>query len=200
MIHWKTKQKIKTSLEAQKNAPIQKIVLNSRELAALQSYVKKHFKESPVISKSPSRSSIAGKSNSNTAYFSTTGNGQSVPLKQKRKKTFALFLLEKLDERDISIEDLCAWIGLPPSIVNKTKKNQEKVPWEPEKDIVIKMGMAMHMNKKQLGELLAIAGYTLTENSKTDLAIRHCLDKKIYNRWKIDACVFELTGKNFYSH
>ena len=46
------------------------------------------------------------------------------------------------------------------------------------------------MTQEELKEFLAIAGYTLTKNSKFDLIIEYCISQNMYNLFDVNQILF----------
>jgi hypothetical protein len=53
--------------------------------------------------------------------------------------------------------------------------------YRPNKKTVIALGLALHLNKAEILDLLKSAGFILTESSVFDLIIKFCIESKIYD-------------------
>ena len=53
------------------------------------------------------------------------------------------------------------------------------------KNIAIAFGMALHLNKSEMGELLESAGFALSRSSGFDLAVLFCIEHQLYDIYEV---------------
>lgn len=63
----------------------------------------------------------------------------------------------------------------------------------PRRNVVIKLGLALCLNKDDFNKLLNSAGYSLS-NTRFDLVIAFCLDRKVYDLNIINDYLYTYTG------
>ncbi len=64
---------------------------------------------------------------------------------------------------------------------NYFQKFRDSKSFHPSKSDAIALSMALHLNIEETRLLLKSAEYALSNSSKTDLAIRYCIENQIYN-------------------
>ena len=57
--------------------------------------------------------------------------------------------------------------------------------YKPSKKVVCTIALALHLDAKESKTLIKRAGYILTSGSKFDLAIRYCIENKIYDIYEV---------------
>jgi len=197
MIHWKRRKKIQEALEEKIKKPNRKVKLSDKKIANLLAYVKRHFKPVPESKAKPPASAIVFKGVKSKSHFSTYKELDEY-VKKERNQIFTKYLMERLAERDLAIKGLYKLAGLNRSIKQKIEVSSDLDPYQPDKDTVIKMGIAMQMNLDEMNKMLASAGFALSKNDKKDIVISYCIDKKIYDCYEVDARIYEVTGKSLY--
>lgn len=63
----------------------------------------------------------------------------------------------------------------------------------PRKNVVIKLGFALGLNKNDFDKLLKSAGYSLS-NSKIDLVVSYCIENNIYDLTDINNYLYTFCG------
>jgi hypothetical protein len=197
MIHWQRRKKIKAALKAHDENPRRKVALSDKKIADLLAYVKRYFKETRGSPGKFPASSIAAEGVKSKAYFSSYKD-MDIYIKENRKWLFTKYLTERLEEREMTVKDLYKLAGFHRSIKQKIELSSDIDPYQPDKDTVIKMGIAMQMNFEEMNKLLDAAGFSLARNDRKDLVIRYCINEKIYDRVEVDWRVIEATGKSIY--
>lgn len=87
----------------------------------------------------------------------------------------------------IAEDDLCFKANITPEqLSNILKKKATNLS----KNRVIALAMALNLPQEELKEFLAIAGYTLTKNSKFDLIIEYCISQNMYNLFNVNQILF----------
>jgi len=206
MIHWKRRKKIQDALEAEKNHPRGKVVLSDRRIASLLSYVKKHFREAPEnkvklpasVMASAAIGIIGGAAGVRSKAHFSSEQGLQEYVKKNKNQIFTKYLLDRLAERCMTVKDLYKLTYLNRSIRTKILQSSDLNPYKPDKDTVLKMGIAMQMTLDEMDKFLETAGFALTYNDEKDIVIRYCIDRKIFNCVEVDAMVYKMTGKSLY--
>ena len=197
MIHWQRRKKIQAALAAENNSPKKKIVLSDKIITDLQAYIKRYYVETPKNKAKPSAFAIVSGGAKSKAHFSSSPELDE-RVKKEKNQIFTRNLMERLAEREMTIKELYKLTGLNRSIKQKIETSSDLHPYQPDKDTVIKIGLAMQMNYDEMGKMLAAAGFALSKNDKKDIVINYCIDKKIFDRYTVDRYVYEVTGKSLY--
>ncbi|MHC6202837.1 hypothetical protein ACYULU_06545 [Breznakiellaceae bacterium SP9] len=97
----------------------------------------------------------------------------------KQNGTFP-FVLERLqkEQATMSVTRLCQRVNVARSYYYKFRG--EHAPNIP-KDKVISFGLALELNRAQMDELLASAGYVLSNSFKYDVVVMFCIEHKLYD-------------------
>ncbi|GHU88836.1 hypothetical protein FACS189476_06650 [Spirochaetia bacterium] len=206
MIHWSRIKKIKAALLEAENGnenSRRKVELSPRKIADMLEYVKRYYKEEPQAAANKFSSSkiaavVPGFGVAAIGAHLSSGDDLDGYIKENRNKIFTNYLKQKMNEWDITITDLYKLARLHRSIKQKIEWSSDLEPYQPDKDTVIKIGMAMQMKLDEMNEFLAAAGFALANNDKKDIVIKYCITKKIYDLYEIDACVLRATDKSLY--
>lgn len=59
--------------------------------------------------------------------------------------------------------------------------------YRPSKKVVCTLALALHLDAKESKTFIKRAGYILTSGSKFDLAIRYCIEHKIFDLYEVQA-------------
>jgi len=197
MIHWQRRKKIQAALEAENNNPNKKVVLSEKIIAGLQAYVKRYYVEAPQNKATPPAYAMVSGGKKSKAYLSSSPELDERVNKEKNQ-TFTRHLMERLAERELTVKGLYKLAGLNRSIKQKIETSSDLEPYQPDKDTVIKMGIAMRMKFDEMGKMLAAAGFALSNNDKKDIVIKYCIDNNKFDRYEVDRYVYEVTGKSLY--
>jgi len=167
----------------------------SSEIEELERYIRRHYREKQQSHNKFSTAGIPIFAVANVAHFSTFRNRLDGMMKKTNDNTFVPYLTKQLNENKSTINELLCETHLPLSVMAKMENNE---PWRPDKDTVIKIGMAMQMDQKNMDKLLAVAGYVLTDNDKKDIIIKFCIKHKKYRAVTINRVIFKYTNEHFY--
>ena len=149
-------------------------MLNDKLLTELQNYVENH--QNRIVSPWKSAASDEIK------YSECLEPG--IPLKElddyikNRKPTFNQLLFSFIDTTGASDSEVYKRAGLDRRHFSKIRSNPS---YRPGKNTAIALALALELNKKETGELLSAAGYSLSESDTFYLVIQFCLDKRIYD-------------------
>ena len=98
-------------------------------------------------------------------------------IKNNRKPTFNQVLFSLIDKKGARDSDVYKRAGIDRRHFSKIRNPN----YRPGKNTVIALALALELNKKETGELLGAAGYSLSESDTSDLIILFFLEKKIYD-------------------
>ena len=111
-------------------------------------------------------------------------------LKQKRL-TFSQTLLKMLDERGMEETDFYKRANLDRKRFSKMRNKDYK----PNKNTVLAVIIALHLDVETAQELMALAGFAWNVTDTTDLIVMYCLNKKIYDIDRINYILYEKNEK-----
>ena len=96
---------------------------------------------------------------------------------KRKKPTFAQILLSMIDQSGNTDSQVYTRAGLDRRHFSKMRSNPG---YRPGKPTVVALALALELNKEQADELLASAGYTLSDSDVADLVISYCIEHGIY--------------------
>lgn len=97
---------------------------------------------------------------------------------EAKKVPFRKLVLQKMEQKELSSQDLYKRVGIDRKLFSKLNTTQD---YQPTKSTAIRYCLAFHLNEEETDEWMKSAGYWLSNTSAFDLAIRYCIDKKIYD-------------------
>lgn len=98
-------------------------------------------------------------------------------IKTSRKPVFNQLLFALLTQKGAVDTEVYKRAGLDRRHFSKIRNPE----YRPGKNTAIALALALELNKKEAGELLRSAGYSLSDSDTFDLVIQFCLEKKIYD-------------------
>ncbi len=104
------------------------------------------------------------------------------------EKTFQVRLLELIDRSGMNDPEVYKRAGLDRKLFSKIRSNED---YKPSRRTVISLGLALHLCLDDMTDLLSRAGFALSRSSRADLIILYCIEKEIYDIYKVDAILFE---------
>ncbi|NLY90211.1 MAG: hypothetical protein GX081_01210 [Firmicutes bacterium] len=143
-------------------------MLSKQQLFDLQVFIEKKHKPLDYALSAPSRYVLADISNRELEDY----------VKSRRKLTFNQVLFHFIAEKGVQDTEIYKKAGLDRRHFSKIRSNPH---YHPGKKTVLALAFALELNKKETGQLLAAAGYSLSESDTFDLVIQFCLEKKIYD-------------------
>lgn len=103
-----------------------------------------------------------------------------------KKPTFSQTLLKFIDRSGLSDSQVYKKAGIDRRHFSKIRSSSE---YKPTKNTVISLALALELDKTEIKELMASAGYSLSRSELFDLIILFCIEKKIYNIEEINTAL-----------
>jgi predicted CopG family antitoxin len=97
---------------------------------------------------------------------------------KNKKSSFSDFLLKLMKEKNIDPPMLYKRAYIDRKLFSKIISDPE---YKPSKRIVCALALALHLDSKESKQLVKRAGFILTSGNLFDLAIRYCIENKIYD-------------------
>lgn len=104
-------------------------------------------------------------------------------------ESFAHMLLRKIDERQITDTDCYKRANIDRRLFNKIKNNPD---YKPSKQTVLAFAIALEMSPEEARELLATAGFALSNSSKTDIVVEYFLRNRRFSVMDVNLMLFQL--------
>ncbi|HCX64550.1 MAG TPA: hypothetical protein DHN33_05005 [Eubacteriaceae bacterium] len=104
-------------------------------------------------------------------------------VEKRRQATFSDLLFHWIDAKEQNDFTVYKKAGIDRRHFSKIRSNTN---YHPGKNTAIALAMALELNEEEMEELIASAGYSLSQSSTFDLVIRFCLKNKIYNLYDIN--------------
>ena len=99
-------------------------------------------------------------------------------------ESFQERLLRFIDERGLSDPDVYKAANVDRKLFSKIRCNKDYIP---RKKTIEALALALKLNLDDAQDLLAAAGFRLTDSSRADLIVMYCLENKIYNLYEVNA-------------
>jgi hypothetical protein len=99
-------------------------------------------------------------------------------IRNNRKPTLQEVLFRFIDKKGITDAEVYKSAGLDRKHFSKIRS---KPDYRPKKSTIFALALGLELNKEDTEELLGSAGYSLSESETSDLVIKFCLDKHIYD-------------------
>ena len=111
-------------------------------------------------------------------------------LSHSKSKCFNEILFSFIDEKGVKDSEIYKKVDIDRKLFSKIRCSNDYIP---RRNVVIKLGIALCLNRNDFNKLLNSAGYSLS-NTRFDLVIAFCLDKKIYDLNIINDYLYTYTG------
>lgn len=108
---------------------------------------------------------------------------------RKSRDSFRTALLRKIEESGMKAAAFYKKAGIDRKLFSRIRTDTD---YQPNKKTAIRCCMALELNLKQTDELLRHAGYALSDSSQSDLAIRYCIENRIYDLMEVDMLLYML--------
>lgn len=86
---------------------------------------------------------------------------------------------------------------------NMDKKHFSKIlkeTYQPGKNAVMALAIALELNLDEARDFLGRAGYALTRSSKTDIIVQYFIETGNYNMFELEGVLYEFTGKTLMNY
>ena len=103
-------------------------------------------------------------------------------------ETFHEMLFRKISESGLPDAEVYKKANLDRKLFSKIRCSYDYIP---KKKTIIALAIALRLNLDDTRDLLASAGYALSDSSKTDLIVRFCIENGIYDIYEVNALLFE---------
>jgi hypothetical protein len=128
-----------------------------------------------------------------TSLLENAVNKMSTIIKEKRTtETFSVLLDKYREDRGLTAQQLYEAGMIDRKLYSKSMGNRL---YHPTKNTAIQFGIALKLSRTEMDELLLSAGYVLTNNSISDLAIAFCVENGIYNLFDVNALLVSAKQK-----
>jgi hypothetical protein len=97
---------------------------------------------------------------------------------KNKKSSFSDLLLKMMKEKNIDPPTLYKRAYMDRKLFSKIISDPE---YKPSKRIVCALALALHLDNKESKQLVKRAGFILTSGTLFDLAIRYCIENRIYD-------------------
>ncbi len=106
-------------------------------------------------------------------------------------ESFQARLLRFIDERGLKDSDVYHGANISKQIFSNIRCSEGYIPT---KRNVLALAVGLKLNLDDAKDLLAAAGYALTNNSMTDLIVSFCLTNGIWDIFEVNRLLFKYTG------
>lgn len=107
------------------------------------------------------------------------------------RPSFSSQLINLIAEKGLSEPAVYKAANIDRKLFSKIRKPQ----YHPSKNTALALVIALKLTTSQAYNLLHLAGYTLSNNSKTDIIIMFCLENEVYDIILVNELLQEYTGK-----
>ena len=99
-------------------------------------------------------------------------------LNQNKTSSFSELLFSFIDEKGFTDSEVYKKVSIDRRLFSKIRCSENYIP---KKDNIIKLSLALSLNKDEINKLLNSAGYSLSANNNVDLVISFCIENNIYD-------------------
>ena len=103
-------------------------------------------------------------------------------------ESFQKRLLRMNDERGMTDPEVYKRANVDRKLFSKIRCSEDYIP---KKKTIVALAIALKLNLDDTRDLLASAGLTLTNNSKSDVIVSFCLENDIYDIFEVNALLFK---------
>ena len=112
-------------------------------------------------------------------------------LDQNKSLGFSELLFSYIDRSGLLDSEVYKKVCIDRKLFSKIRCCKDYIP---KKNNVIKLGLALSLDKGELNNLLSSAGYTLSTTNDFDLIIAFCVENNIYDLDIINNYLYEFCG------
>lgn len=113
-------------------------------------------------------------------------------IKETRKPSFRQVLFSLIDKKGVNDADIYKRAGLDRRHFSKIRSNPD---YHIGKNTAIALALALQLNPNETETLLHTAGYFLSMSDTSDLVIKFCLEKKIYDVYTVNQALEHFSQK-----
>lgn len=99
-------------------------------------------------------------------------------LNQNKSCSFSELLFSFIDKKGFTDSEVYRKVSIDRRLFSKIRCSENYIP---KKDNIIKLSLALSLNKDEINKLLNSAGYSLSANNNVDLVISFCIENNIYD-------------------
>jgi hypothetical protein len=151
-------------------------MLDKKILLELEAYIQEHFFLELALCKS---SDIFEESISESILHIELDDY----ITNKRKPTLQDVLFGFIDKKEVSDSYIYKKAGIDRKHFSKIRTTPD---YRPRKNTIIALAFALELNEVDTDYLLSSAGYALSDSDKSDLVIKFCLERKIYDLFQVN--------------
>ncbi|WNB91767.1 hypothetical protein [Bacillus sp. NEB1478] len=107
-------------------------------------------------------------------------------IKNNKKPTLQEVLFRFIDKKEMKDPEVYKKAGIDRKLFSKIRSTSD---YRPGKNTIIALALALELNEEEFDELLESGGYSLSESDTSDLVIKFCLEKKIYDVMQVNECL-----------
>ena len=112
-------------------------------------------------------------------------------LNHHKSKNFRDLLFSYIDKSNLKDSDVYKSVDIDRRLFSKIRCNENYIP---SKNTIIKLGLALKLDRHRFDKLLNSAGYCLGENNIFDLIVVYCLENSIYDLNVVNDYLFKFCG------
>lgn len=101
----------------------------------------------------------------------------------KNNETFSTRLLKYIDESGMPDSEVYKKAGIDRRHFSKIRSNKD---YQPRKQTVMALGLALKLKLCQMSEMLELAGFSLSSSDTGDLIIKFCIEKGKYDLMEVN--------------
>lgn len=112
------------------------------------------------------------------------------------EESFSAALLRMIGERGLKNSDVY-------KKANMDKKHFSKIlkeTYQPGKNAVMALAIALELNLDETRDFLGRAGYALSRSSQTDIIVQYFIENGNYNMFELEGVLYEFTGKTLMNY
>ena len=112
-------------------------------------------------------------------------------LNQNKSSSFSELLFNFIDKKGLTDTEVYKKVSIDRRLFSKIRCNTNYIP---KKENIIKLSLALSLDKQELQKLLFSAGYTLCTNNDFDLVILFCVENKVYDLNVVNDYLYTFTN------
>lgn len=113
------------------------------------------------------------------------------------EESFSEALVRMIKERGMKNSQVYTRANMTRQHFSKILKNEG---YQPKKEAVLALAIALKLNLDETRDFLARAGYALTRSSKTDVIVQYFIETENYNIFELEQVLFQFTEKTLINY